>query len=277
MAGKMIVLSGVVSGAAAGGPAIKMSAADQIAASAPSLAYAITPSTLKMGADGLLTGRDRASGKLLTAAGVGASNLKVSTMGGKPAINTGDVMVASSLNLPLGAASSSYTVVQAVYLSDAAINTATSLFNPVVVMGPTIYIAAPARYYGKSSTLGDVSYRGQFVSGGSTATAPWARITAPTVKGWVILISAYDDVTKQSTLGLNGIDTSSINTVYKTVGLVVDETSYWSIGYSLSQHSLLDCGVGDTYIFNDSLLSTDSGKKRLAALVASMKTAYGVV
>lgn len=277
MAGKMIVLSGVVAGAASGGPAIKMSSADQIAASAPSLAYAITPSTLKTGADGLLAGRDRASGRLLTAAGSGAGNLKVSTMGGKPAINTGDVIVGSSLNLPAGSASSSYTIVQAAYLNDVAMNTDARAFNPIILMGPTAYIASPVRYYGKNSNPGDVAYRGQFVSGGSNAGAPWARMTAPTVKGWVILISAYDDVTKQTTLGLNGIDASNINTVYKTVGLVVDETSYWAIGYSISGNSLIDCGVGDTYIFNESLLSTDSGKKRLSALVASMKTAYGIV
>lgn len=274
MTGKMIVLSGVVAGAAAGGPAIKMSSADQIAASAPSLAFAITPSTLKTGADGLLTGRDRASGKLLITAGSGASNLKVSTLGGRPAINTGDVMVAGSLNLPAGSASSSYTIVQAVYLGDAAINTATGLFNPIIMMGASAFIASPARFYGKGSTPGDPTYKGQFVSGGSNTSAPWARITAPTTKGWLLLISAYDDVTKLTTLGLNGTET---NSVYKTVGLVVDDFSYWAIGYPLSPSSLLDCGVGDTYIFNDCLYSTDNGKKRLAALVASMKTIYSIV
>jgi hypothetical protein len=84
MTGKMIVLSGVVAGGAAGGPMVKMTSADQIAANIPALAYVISPSTLKVGADGLLTGRDRASGKLLTAGGSSANLLTVALMGGNP-------------------------------------------------------------------------------------------------------------------------------------------------------------------------------------------------
>jgi hypothetical protein len=49
MTGKMIVLSGVVAGGAAGGPMVKMTSADQIAANIPALAYVISPSTLKVG------------------------------------------------------------------------------------------------------------------------------------------------------------------------------------------------------------------------------------
>nr|DAF90445.1 MAG TPA: hypothetical protein [Myoviridae sp. ctdyF5] len=274
MTGKMIVLSGVVAGGAAGGPMVKMTSADQIAANIPALAYVISPSTLKVGADGLLTGRDRASGKLLTAGGSSANLLTVALMGGKPAIcNSGSALVASCLGLPAGTATPSYTTVQAVYLGDATLNTATGSLNPIIVMTTSSYIASPLRLYGKGTTPGDPTYKGQFVGGGSTASAPWARLNAPTVKGWCILTACYDDVTKQTTITLNGTDSS---TVTKTVGLTVDSASYWAVGYPYSGSALLDSGIGDTYIFNESLQSTDYGKGRLAALVASMKTAYGV-
>lgn len=274
MAGQMIVLSGLNAGAAAGGPAVRMTAADQIAARIPSLAYAITPSTLKTGADGLLTGRDRSRGAMLKTAGSSANLLRVSPMANRPALNTGNMQVAASLDLPAGSVTPSYSVVMAVYLGEATLNTAPNAMNPIMAMGPTQYIATALRYYGNGSTLGDPTYKGQFVSGGSGTTAPWARVNGPQVSGWCILTACYDDVTKQATVGLNGSDTS---TVLKTSGLLPDATSYWSVGYSKSAAGLQDSGIGDTYIFSESLLVTGYGQDRLAALVSALKTQYGVV
>lgn len=273
MAGQMIVLAGVNAGAAAGGPTIRMTVADQIAAKIASLKYAITPATLITGSDGLLTGRDRATGALLVPAGSSASLLKVSAMGGHQAINTGGVIAAASLNLPAGSATSSYTVVMAVYMGNATINSVVNAMNPIMVMGSEGYIVTALRYYGLSTTPWDASYKGQILSAGSNTGVPWARIAGPTTAGWGILTASYDDATKQTIVGLNGINSSA---VIKAAGLVVGSTNYWSIGYSRSAASLQDSGVGDCYIFSDSLESTPYGRERIAALVTTMKSAYGI-
>lgn len=273
MAGQMIVLAGVNSGAAANGKTIKMTSADQIAAKIPSLAYAITPPTLTKGSDGLLTGRDRASGALLTTSGVAANQIIVSAMGGHLAVNTGGNIVSAALRLPAGTATPSYSVIQAVYLGGVTVDSATSLFNPSIIMGLSAQIAAPIRYYGLATNPGDPTYRGQLISGGSNGSAPFARLAGPTVKGWAIVTSCYDNSTKQLTLGLNGVTSHSVT---KDVGLVIDSNSYWCLGYPLSPSGFVDSGVGDSYIFNDSLQSTPYGRERLSALVSAMKTAYGI-
>lgn len=91
---------------------------------------------------------------------------------------------------------------------------------------------------------------------------------------WIIGVAVDaipDDMTKK------GVRiTSEIDPKRRGVGLVIDSNSYWCLGYPLSPSGFVDSGVGDSYIFNESLASTSYGQDRLAALISSMKTAYGI-
>ncbi len=191
----------------------------------------------------------------------------------KKTVTITQVIKGHSLDLPAGSASNSYTVAMAIYMGAATINSVVNAMNPIMVMGVSGYIATALRYYGLSTTPGDASYKGQILSAGSNTGVPWARLAGPVTEGWAIFTACYDEATKQALVGLNGANSPIVT---KTAGLAVDDTNYWSIGYSRSAAALQDSGVGNTYIFNESLASTTHGQNRLSELVSSMKTAYGI-
>lgn len=268
--GKYITLDGVVSAAPASAPRIDMNAADLAAVKILPLKHAISARSMQQVPAGGVTGRCRATGGVLTPRGTNLTDLKIFDIAGRKCLGMNSGAGAAGLGLPAGSFTSSYTYVAAIYL-DAVDFNSTSILN--FISGFNIsdaYTAVNLRYYG-SLRAGAQS---NSLRAAVDTAGPTVALTTMSA-GWHIVIVDYDNPLRKLSLAIDQTVTPTVGTM--TTDLNPPSGSYIELGYHAGAEGLLHSKVGDVYTFTDSLLKTDLGKEQLAALVAALKTVYGIV
>lgn len=272
MAGQIIKLPGVTAAAVAGAPRILMGAADTAALRIASLAHAVSAKALTSSADGV-AGRCRVTGKLLTAKGAAAANLQLRTGAGFTGIGYSGTSGNAGLALPAGSAFASYTLVLALCVIE---TVATASSNPISAFNVSDALTVSAlRHYGSASTntaLQDGLYAG---GGGIVPGTPSA--STPTVKkpagSWVVVAIDFNDNTLAASISANG---GAFNTTATTTHNTSGAGGYLEIGNHSSSSGMSNTLLGDLYVFSDSLLKTALGQTQLAAVIAGLKSDYGI-
>lgn len=109
----------------------------------------------------------------------------------------------------------------------------------------------------------------------STTTGQPVNTSGPTVADtWAIVVVDYNNDTRRISISLN--QAKNFISGVKATDYAPAANSYLAIGYHIGSESLRSARVGDLYTFSDSLLRTDLGRLQLSALVAELKTEYGI-
>lgn len=268
MAGQLIILPGVSSGASNGGARIDMTTADQIAARMPDLRHLVSARTLKVAVGGGITGRCRNTGAVLTNVGAGASSLTIKQLASRPAIALTSTGVSAAVALPAGSATASYAVVAAVYMGNDS-STSAAVTNWLNTIKGGALLAAAVRSYGAAGGFKP----GMTVACGGDGSTPTADIASPPPNAWAIFSVDWNDDTGVVSVSING---GAPVTATKTTKHLVDATTTFTMGYQLSGSGLRDSGIGDLYLFGASQQGSSYGRGRIADLVAALKSHYGI-
>jgi len=270
MPGQIIKLSGVTAASTVGVPRILMGAADKAALRVSSLAHVVSPKSMSATSSGV-TGRCRATGKKLVPKGV-AADLQLRTVGGFTGIGLSRLS-AAGLALPAGSATPSYTIVMAIQMGQSDIDGATPANLVYTSTDAGADVATILRYYGKAYA-GSGGSDLLLASGSTPYTANTPAVIKPRPDGaWIIVAIDYNDVTRVLSMALNG---AAYTAVTKPANHAPGAGGYFTIGYPNSSASLRGSMLGDLYLFSDSLLKTPSGQDQLAAVVAGLKSDYGI-
>lgn len=264
MSGRIIVLPGVKISGGAQGERIEMSNADLSAAKIANLSNSLSARSIKNTPSGGVAGFCRVTGGALIEKGV-ANSFTRSAFGGKPAVGLKVNGALAGLALPAGSLKSSYCVVSAV-----AIPTLTSGTVNIIsgFTGGDAYTTCPLRHTGVAA--GSQAYVSAY---GPDATVP--NVQALVSRDvWQIVVSDYNNETKTTSLGVNGL--GSLSTLNKDVSLFPGATDYLEIGYHAGANGLRTTLVGDVYVFNTSMLRSNFLQGQLAALIAAMRADYGI-
>lgn len=266
MIGRMIKLEGVRVGGGSDAERIEVSSADMVAAKlAPYLSNFLSARSIKNTAAGGVAGLCLRTAKPLVEKGTPNSYTR-SQFAGHAAVGLKTNGAAAGLALPAGSLHSSYCIVSAV-----AVQTLTS-GTVNILSGFTeagAYTTCPLRHTGVP--VGD---QANVTAYGPNATIP--LISAPITRdAWQIIVSNYDNETKTTSLGVNGL--SQLATMQKDVSLFPGVNDYLEIGYHGGANGQRTTLIGDVYVFNTSMLRSDFLKGQLAELVASMVSDYGVL
>ena len=273
MPGQLIILPGVTAGATTQVERIEATAADLAALRIQGLKHVVSARALSNVAAGGVSGRCRKTGGLLTPMGTGASLLTVATLAGHKALTgISPYTQAAGLALPAGSATASYCAVFAALIGSVAkADTGTSMLLSSYRSAGTIR-AYMARYRPASSAaINGVTSSGGYNTNSGPVAIPDASVPANT---WGIYVVDFDDATKTARIA------SNTATPYDTETLadnhVIDEDSVVQIGYSLGTSGLRDCGVGDVYLFDRSMIGATATQSKIGTLIAALKTQYGI-
>lgn len=262
--GQLIVLPGVQAPAAPGAVKLNVSAADRIASSMPYIHRAMAPKSLVALPEGGVSGNCRVTGEKLLQKGSSPSVLRLSTVGGKPALGFSADNSLGALAFQPGSLPASYTVVMLISITEP-----TDRLNFMMAYTGDAAIATVLRY---DITTASPEVK-RLVAYGSTNSPPHAEATRP-AGTWAVAIVDYDDTTKKVSIAVNQVESFAENT--KTTGSAAGAESYLEIGYHGSGNSLRTAKVGDTFVFNRSLRTSPTNLALLAQLVAALKTEYGI-
>ncbi len=264
MTGRMIVLPGVKIAGGTGAERIEVSSSDIVAAKIANLSNFLSARSIKNTPAGGVAGYCLRTGGALVEKGA-ANSFTRSVFAGRPAVGLKSNGAAAGLALPGGSLHSSYCVVSAVaiqYLASGTVNIISGF------TGGDVYTNCPLRHTGVPA--GSQAYVSAY---GPNATVP--NVSAPvTVDAWQIVVSDYNNDTKTTSLGVNGI--GSLSAMQKDVSLFPGPADYLEIGYHAGANGLRTTLVGDMYVFNTSMLRSDFLKEQLTALMAAMKADYGI-
>jgi len=266
MAGQFIKLNGVTAASTGGAPRITMSEADAAALRVPSLHHVVSASSLTASAAGV-SGNCRKTGKALVPKGV-ATALQLRTVAGHVGVGLAAAS-AAGLALPAGSATASYTAVATIQLSTADIAAASAVNALSTFTAANTLAATVLRYYG----AGSASPSDKFVAYGSDSVLSGAPIVARPAGDWVVVALDFNDNTMTAAVSVNG---GAFVTSQRTGRHAPGVDGQFEIGYHLSASSLRGTMVGELYLFNDSLLSSPLGKAQLEAVVAGLKSDYGI-
>ncbi|MCE5976632.1 hypothetical protein [Pseudomonas sp. JR33AA] len=262
--GQLIVLPGIQAPAAPGAVKLNVSAADRIASSMPYIHRAMAPKSLVALPEGGVSGYCRVTGEKLLQKGSSPSVLRLSIVGGKPALGFSADDSLGSLAFQPGSMPTSYTVVMLVSITEP-----TNRLNFMMGYTGETAIATVLRY---DTTTASPEVK-RLIAYGSTNSAPYAETPRP-AGTWAIVVVDYDDATKKVSIAVNQVDTFVENT--KSTASAAAADSYLEIGYHGSGNSLRLAKVGDTFVFNRSLRTSPTNLAQLAQLVAALKTEYGI-
>ncbi|CAO3311526.1 MULTISPECIES: hypothetical protein [unclassified Pseudomonas] len=270
MAGQIITLSGVTAAASLGAPRIDMSTPDTVAARIASLKHVVSPRALVALASGGVSGRCRATGLELVPKGV-VTGLQLSDVAGRRALGLTTIL-ATSLGLPPGSKTSSYTLVAAVSIGQADIDSTAVSTSPILVGGSDSannFNMNALQYFGAAGTPPNI-----FTARGNDLASPFASSVRPN-GSWAIVVVDYNNETRTASLAVNQADTFA--TVTKAAGHSPGAGDYLEIGnHSNQTSSLRSSKVGDLYTFSSSLLANSLGRQQLQTLVAALKTYYSI-
>lgn len=270
MQGQRIVLN-IDTQAPAAAPRIDMNSADDIAVKIRALKHAVSARQLTEVSGGGVSGRCRLTGLPLVPKGAGASSLQLTTVAGMRALGLSTI-VAASLGLPAGSQTASYTMVAAVAIGQADIDSASNSASPILVGGSNASDAVNLnvlQYFGAVGTPPNI-----FTSRGSGTSSPFASVVRP-AGSWVVVVVDYNNDTKVVSIAVN--QAAKFATATKATSHVPGPSDYLEIGNHASPtNSLRASKVGDLYTFDSSMLATDLGKSQLVSLVAALKTEYAI-
>lgn len=262
--GQLVILPGVQAPAAPGAVKLNVSAADRIASTMPYIHRAMAPKSLIALAEGGVSGNCRVTGEKLVQKGASPSPLRLSTVGGKPALGFVADNSLGGLAFQPGSATASYTAVMVIAITE-----------------PTERLNFMMTYTGEAATSTVLRYDittaspevKRLVAYGSNNNPPHAEAVRPPGI-WAVAVVDYDDTTKKVSIAVNQVDTFAENT--KTVGHAVAADSFFEVGYHGSGNSLRSAKVGDVYLFNQSLRTSPTGLAKLAQMVAALKAEYAI-
>lgn len=263
--GRMIRLDGVKIGGGTGAERLEVSNADTVAAKMSNLSHFLSARSIKNTPAGGVAGNCLRTGRALIEKGT-ANSFTRSAYAGHPAVGLKTNGAAAGLALPGGSLHSSYCIVAAVAIPTLASGTVNLLS---AFTEAEVYKACPLRHAGVPA--GEQATVSAY---GPNATVP--NITAPIGRdAWQIIVSDYDNDTKTTSLGVNGL--GALATMQKDVSLFPGANDYIEIGYHGGANGLRTSLIGDVYVFNTSLLRSAYLKGELAVLMATMAADYGVV
>ena len=267
MASQIIILDGVTSPGGSG-PAIDMTPADFVAADMSSLILAASgrdPGNFQTDAF-----RSRLNGEAFQLFTTGTADpFNVTTLGGKPAIVSPGTALARALVSPAGLFNSGLTVVSAVYLDAESVSTGadTNFFSVLDENNARAVVFNPVRYAGGADSF-------RFNATGATSIVD-------STAGWKILISDFSPIDPAVSnvvdvrFALNAMPGAPV-----AVTLTGLTTSYrnpsFAIGHPSGSIGLRNCGIGDMYVFDESLGSTAAGTAKLSSLLSALKSQYGI-
>lgn len=270
MAGQIIRLPGVTSGAAAGAARIEMSATDIIASRMPELLHVVKASKMRNTASAGMIGQCLATGKPLLMSGANLDRLDVQTIAGFPGMGLSTGVGAAAIKLPVGSAKASYTVLMSVYIGPVAatFNGAVSLIGSYT--SADVALATILRGYGTVSA----SFAGKVVSAGGDSTTTFAQQNQPVSGTWGVIAIDWDNAGKIVGIAVNN---TTFNEASKpSTSHAADAGSYVSLGNPTGTSAFRDDRIGAVYLFDRSLRATEMGKSQLASLIIALKAEYGI-
>lgn len=248
---------------------IDMTAADGVAVKIASLKHVASPRTFVMKPGGGIEAKCRLTSKPMVTKG-SPTALQVEIVAGKPAlaVNTASAGLVG-LAFPAGSLTESYTIIYMVNVGAEAqsLPDASNLLSGFDAAN--VWLSNPLRYNGARATPADV-----FSSRGGDRASPKTP-TVPRVAGdWNLIVVDWNNTTRNVSIGVNS--STAISSAIRSDGRIPASTDYLEIGYHLTASGLHGSKVGDVFTFSSSLLSTPLGVQQAAALVAALKTEYGI-
>ncbi|MBC3496183.1 hypothetical protein HU764_004860 [Pseudomonas sp. SWRI100] len=264
MIGKLIRLDGIKIGGGSGAERIEVSNSDVVATKIANLCNFMSPRSMSNTQAGGVSGLCLRTGKPLVEKGTPNSFTRTA-YNGHAAVALKTNGAAAAIALPGGSLNSSYCVVSAVAIQPLSSGTVNILSG---FTSADAYVNCPLRHTGVPE--GSQAYVSAY---GPNATIP--NVQAPVQRSkWQIVVSDFNNDTKTTSIGVNGL--SALSSMEKDVTLFPGPDDYLEIGYHLGANGLRTTLVGDVYVFNTSMLRSDFLKGQLAALVASMVADYGI-
>ena len=129
--------------------------------------------------------------------------------------------------------------------------------------------ATVLRYYGSAAT----TTPDKLATFGSDTLLSGAAVVQRPAGDWIVAVVDFNDNTMQASIATNG---GPFVTTLKSTHHSPGADGYFEIGYHLSASGLRGSMVGELYLFNDSLLKTPLGQAQLAAVIAGLKSDYGI-